>query len=96
MSCPIFCQDKNKDFSENIQREEPVYEQLSLFPSMEEQIGNIAIDRADDAIPLPAVNQISDAMVDYALLSGGGQRDTRSRIFAKYQKGLDADTMAEF
>lgn len=93
---PDFLSDKNKDFSENIQREEPVYEQLSLFPSMEEQIGNIAIDRADDAIPLPAVNQISDAMVDYALLSGGGQRDTRSRIFAKYQKGLDADTMAEF
>lgn len=93
---PDFLSDKNKDFIENVQREELVYEQLSLFPSMEEQIGNIAIDRADDAILLPTVNQISDEMVDYALLSGGGQRDTRSRIFAKYQKGLDADTMAEF
>lgn len=94
---PDFLSQENERFiHENIQSEEVVYEQLSLFPSMEEQIGNIAIDRADDAIPLPAVNHISDEMVDYALLSGGGQRDTRSRIFAKYQKGLDADTMAEF
>lgn len=75
---------------------EPVYEQMSLFPSMEEQVGNIAIDRADEIVSLAASNPITDEMIDYVLLSGGGQQNSRSRIYAKYQKGLDADTMAEF
>ena len=95
---PDFLSQENQSFipEEAVQLWELGYEQLSLFPSMEEQIGNIVIDRADDGMPLPAGNLISDEMVDFALLSGGGQKDTRSRIFAKYQKGLDADMMAEF
>jgi len=78
------------------------YQQLSLFPSMEEQIGNIAVDHADEAFTISKEsagsmeNLISDEMVDYTLVSGGGERDSRARIFAKYQKGLDHETMAEF
>ena len=45
---------------------------------------------------MAASNPITDEMIDYVLLSGGGQQNSRSRIYAKYQKGLDADTMAEF
>lgn len=79
-----------------IQQEPNVYEQMSLFPSMAEQVGNITLDHADDLYTLSADNLITDEMVDYALLTGGGDRNTRSRIFAKYQKGLEPSVMAEF
>lgn len=72
------------------------YQQLSFFPSMEEQIGNIAIDHADEKMLVPTNPLISEQMIDNALITGGGQRDTRTRIFAKYQKGLEPDTMSEF
>lgn len=81
--------------SEQEETVEP-YQQMSLFPSMDEQIGNIAINHADDSIVLPMTNLISDNMLDYALLTGGGKSDSRSRIFAKYQKGLDHEAMTEF
>ena len=73
-----------------------VYEQLSLFPSAEEQVGNIAINHANDLVPFSVDKPITDEMVDYVLLTGGGQRDSRPRIFAKYQKWLDAAKMDEF
>ena len=73
-----------------------VYEQLSLFPSAEEQVGNIAINHANDMFPFSVDKPITDEMVDYVLLTGGGQRDSRPRIFAKYQKWLDSAKMAEF
>lgn len=76
--------------------ENGAYQQLSLFPGMDEQIGNIAIDHADEKLKLSAGDLISDEMVDYALRTGGGQKNTRGRIFAKYQKALDTDTMIEF
>lgn len=76
--------------------EEEVYQQLSLFPGVDEQIGNIAIDHADEKLELSAGDLISDQMIDYALITGGGQKNSRARIFAKYQKGLDTDTMIEF
>lgn len=80
-----------------LKRKEPFeYKQLSLFPSVEEQIGNIAVDNADTPSTLPTAFLISDDMVDKALLSGGGKRDTRARIFAKYQKGKGHTAMAEF
>lgn len=72
------------------------YEQMNLFPSMEEQIGNIAIDHADDVFTLPTENLITDKMIDYALVTGGGLSNSRFRIFAKYQKGLEHEDMAEF
>lgn len=75
---------------------EPVYEQMNLFPTMAEQAGNIAIDHADDWLMPPAENPITKEMIEYALLTGGGQKDSRPRIFAKYQKGLDDKTMEEF
>lgn len=89
--------DKLPDFlySED-ERGESVYEQMSLFPSMAEQVGNITIDRADDLLIPAEKSPITQEMIEYALLSGGGQEHSRSRIFAKYQKGLDEETMAEF
>lgn len=73
-----------------------VYEQLSFFPSAEEQVRNIAINHANDMVPFSMGKPITDEMVDYVLLTGGGQRDSRPRIFAKYQKWLDSVKMSEF
>ncbi|HAX51797.1 MAG TPA: helicase [Clostridiales bacterium] len=72
------------------------YQQISLFPSMDEQVGNITLDHADDLFALSMENLISDEMIDYVLLSGGGESNSRSRIFSKYQKGLDHKTMTGF
>ncbi|MEG0154917.1 MAG: DEAD/DEAH box helicase family protein [Lachnospiraceae bacterium] len=72
------------------------YQQMNLFPSVDEQIGNIVINHADDAFSLPTENLILDNMIDYALLTGGGKSNSRSRIFAKYQKGLEHEIMTEF
>lgn len=78
------------------ERGEPVYEQMNLFPSMAEQVGNITINRADDLSVSVGETPITQEMIEYVLLSGGGQEHSRSRIYAKYQKGLDEETMAEF
>lgn len=75
---------------------EDVYGQLSLFPSMEEQIGKITIDKADSKFAIPTDNLITEEMIDYVLLTAGGQDNSRARIYAKYQKGLNSDEMAEF
>ena len=72
------------------------YQQLSLFPSVEEQIGNIAVDNADTQFAIPTASFIADEFVDKALLSGSGKDHSRSRIYAKYQKGLSHEEMAEF
>ncbi len=72
------------------------YQQLSLFPSVEEQIGNIAVDNADTPFAIPTASFISDEFINRALLSGGGKEHSRSRIYAKYQKGLSHEEMAEF
>lgn len=41
-------------------------------------------------------NPIKDAFVDQVLLTGGGNRNSRSRIFSKYHKGYDSTTMSKF
>ena len=51
---------------ETEERGEPVYEQMNLFPSMAEQVGNISIDRADEVFSLAASNPITDEMIDLA------------------------------
>lgn len=72
------------------------YKQMSLFPSAEEQLGNIAVDNADNKLALPTAFLVTDHMVNQALLSGGGQSNTRARIFAKYQKGKGHVAMTDF
>lgn len=74
----------------------PQYRQLTLFPFMEEQIGDISIDQADGCFAISQEGQVTDAMVDSVLLTGGGEENSRLRIFAKYQKNLLDETMEQF
>lgn len=83
------------DLQLGVDSENGKYEQVSLFPDMEEQVGNIAVDNAESHA-LFAAFSISDEIVDNILLTGGGRDNSRFRIFAKYQKGKPADEMTAF
>lgn len=72
------------------------FQQMSLFPSMEEQIGTITLAHADDVFPSLLGSLISDKVVDQVLLTGSGYRKSRLRIFSKYEKNLNNDAMADF
>lgn len=70
--------------------------QLTLFPSIEEQVGDIAHRYMNSKKIMPLDFSITDEHVDQILLRGGGRDNSRYRIFAKYQKGKSADHMVRF
>ncbi len=72
------------------------YQQLSLFPSLEEQLGNIAVAEASIKYTMPAAFSLPQEQLDTILRSGGGRDNSRKRIYAKYQQGKTPEEMAEF
>ncbi|MDE7425919.1 MAG: DUF3849 domain-containing protein [Lachnospiraceae bacterium] len=75
---------------------EETYQQLSLFPSFEEQVGNIAAAEASMKHTMPAAFSLPQEQIDTILRSGGGRDNSRKRIYAKYQQGKTPEEMAEF
>ncbi|HCG86726.1 MAG TPA: hypothetical protein DEW33_09605, partial [Lachnospiraceae bacterium] len=75
---------------------EPVFTQLSLFPSFEEQVGTVAAAEAGMKYTLPAAFSLPQEELDTILRSGGGKQHSRKRIYAKYTEGRDAEGMVEF
>ena len=84
------------DIQLNIQEPEGTYGQLSLFPSFEEQVGNIAAAEASIKYTMPAAFSLPQEQIDTILRSGGGRDNSRKRIYAKYQQGKTPEEMAEF
>ena len=84
------------DLQLNIPEPGSGYEQLSLFPSVEEQIGNIAAAEASIQYTMPAAFSLPQEQTDAILRSGGGREHSRKRIYAKYQQGKSPEEMAEF
>ena len=82
------------------QWEEPeetqVYQQLSLFPTIEEQIGTIEAAQAGEKYIMPAAFSLPKEQLEAILRTGGGRDNSRSRIYAKYQQGKTPEEMAEF
>ena len=72
------------------------YEQLSLFPSFGEQVGTVMAAEADTEHVMPAVFSLSQEQIHDILRSGGGRRDSRKRIYAKYQQGKSPEEITEF
>ncbi len=72
------------------------YQQLSLFPSFEEQVGTIAAAEASIQYTMPAAFSLPQDQIDTILRSGGGRDNSRKRIYAKYQQGKSPEEMAEF
>jgi hypothetical protein len=58
---------------------------FDLFPSVEEQAGTIAAAEAGVKHTKPAAFSLSENELDDILRTGGGYRDSRKRIYAKYQ-----------
>lgn len=75
---------------------EEVYQQISLFPDMEEQAGNIAAAEAGIKYALPAAFSFPEENTDEILRTGGGMKDSRSRIYARYQQGKTPEEMTAF
>ena len=80
----------------NIEQPERTYQQLSLFPSFEEQVGTIAAAEASIQYTMPAAFSLPQEQIDSILRSGGGRDNSRKRIYAKYQQGKTPEEMAEF
>ena len=74
---------------------------FSLFPTVEEQIENIAQAQAEDQrtaqqqTTLPA-GQVPEAVIGYALTSGGNRSHSIERIVAFFQKGPTGSAAASF
>ena len=77
-------------------KETEVYQQLSLFPTIEEQIGTIEAAQAGDKYIMPAAFSLPKEQLEAILRTGGGRDNSRSRIYAKYQQGKTPEEMAEF
>ena len=70
------------------------YLQLSLFPTEEEQLGEIR--KAAAALEQPAAFLISDDIVNDILRTGSGGNNTLFHITAKLIEGLDHEEMRKF
>ena len=88
--------DDRTDLQLNMEQPEGTYQQLSLFPSFEEQVGTIAAAEASIQYTMPAAFSLSQEQIDSILRSGGGRDNSRKRIYAKYQQGKTPEEMAEF
>ena len=88
--------DDGTDIQLNIEQPEGTYQQLSLFPSFEEQVGTIAAAEASIQYTMPAAFSLPQEQIDTILRSGGGRDNSRTRIYAKYQQGKTPEEMAEF
>ncbi|MBQ8952420.1 MAG: DEAD/DEAH box helicase family protein [Eubacterium sp.] len=72
------------------------YEQMTLFPLMSEQIGNIEAAASENITQIPAAFSISDDDINKIIKTGSGRDHSRERIYAKYAEGLPAERMTEF
>ena len=69
---------------------------FDLFPSFEEQMGNMIAAEASVKHEKPAAFSLSDNQINEILRTGGGMEDSRKRIYAKYQEHKSPAEMAEF
>lgn len=83
-------------WEETESKETEVYQQLSLFPSIEEQIGTTSVAQAGEKYIMPAAFFLPKEQLEAILRTGGGRDNNRSRIYAKYQQGKTQEEMAEF
>ena len=80
-----------------------MYQQLDLFSLFTEQVGSIAMKQAEQgnvqtkqASPSQLKVALPKEQLDTILKSGGGRKDSRKRIYAKYQQGKTPEEMAAF
>lgn len=84
--------DDNNTFT----KAQETFTQLSLFPSVEEQLGTVAAAEAGTKYIQPIDFSLQQDELTEILRSGGGKKNSRRRIYAKYTAGYDADNMVNF
>lgn len=73
-----------------------MFGQLDLFTMFTEQIGNIAVKQAVERSSIPSGFTLPKVQLDDILRSGGGKRESRKRIYAKYQQRKSPAEMIAF
>ena len=84
------------DLQLNTEQPDGKYQQMSLFPSFEEQVGNIVAVEASMKYTMSTAFSLPQEQLEAILRSGGGRDNSRKRIYAKYQQGKTSEEMAEF
>lgn len=77
-----------------LEEPEPRFQQLSLFPSFKEQVGNVAAAQAAINYPKPAAFFLPREQLE-TILRSGGRDNSRKRIYGKYQQGKTPEEMTK-
>lgn len=72
------------------------FTQLSLFPTVEEQIEHIAQSKTEEAPSVFSVGMVPDSVADRILSGGTNELSGALRIYARYQAQVPADEMAVY
>lgn len=72
----------------------PTFTQMSLFPTVEEQIEQIAQSQAEASAPAFSVGMVPEQAVERILSAGTNEPAGALRIYAQYQAGAPAGEMA--
>ncbi|MBR4342738.1 MAG: DEAD/DEAH box helicase family protein, partial [Lachnospiraceae bacterium] len=67
-----------------------------MFPQIEEQMGNITAAEASAKHTKPAAFSLSEDQIDEVLRLGGGQDNSRKRIYLKYAEGKSSEEIQDF
>ncbi|MDE5698363.1 MAG: helicase SNF2, partial [Lachnospiraceae bacterium] len=73
-----------------------IYQQLNLFTTFSEQVGNIVVKQAEEKNDVLPVTAIPRDQITEILRSGGGKDNNRKRIYARYRQGKTPEEMAAF
>ena len=72
------------------------YRQMDLFSLMSEQVGNTAMAQAEMPSDRFLFGAITAEQIEEILRTGGGKKNSRKRIYHKYQTGKTPEEMAAF
>ena len=72
------------------------YRQIDLFSLMSEQVGNIAMAQAEMPSDRFLFGTITAGQIEEILRTGGGKKNSRKRIYHKYQTGKTPEEMTAF
>ena len=72
------------------------YRQMDLFSLMSEQVGNTAMAQAEMSSDRFLFGAITAGQIEEILRTGGGKKNSRKRIYHKYQTGKTPEEMAAF
>ena len=84
------------EMDEPFAKSKGAFTQLSLFPTIEEQIEHIAQSKTEETPSVFSVGMVPDSVVDRILSGGTNELAGALRIYARYQAQVPADEMAVY